>query len=120
MDFSSTTFVMLSHNIKNIKPELLKNNWYISNKYDGVRAIWDGNKLYTRSKREFNYIPDWFRDLLPNDTPLEGELLVPGKPFNYFSGITVNKFEDNRWNEIVFLIFDIPIPQVIFNERLKK
>ena len=53
MDFNSKNFVMLSHNIKNIKPDELNGNWYYSHKHDGVRAIWNGSKLLTRSKREF-------------------------------------------------------------------
>ena len=119
MDFNSKSFVMLSHNIKNIKTNELEGNWYCSHKHDGVRAIWNGSKLLTRSKREFNYVPEWFKRLLPKDKPLEGELLVPSKPFNYFSGITVNKKDDDRWNEIVFLIFDIPLGGIIFNDRIK-
>lgn len=116
MDPESKCFVMLSQNIKSVKPEILKDDWYISEKYDGIRAIWNGTKLLTRAKREFSFVPEWFKALLPT-FPIEGEILVPGKPFSYFSGVTVRKSDDPRWNEVVFRVFDTPISDKIFEER---
>lgn len=118
MDPNSTCFVMLSQNFKNAKKSELNGNWYISEKYDGIRAIWDpqSKTLLTRSKRSFNYVPEWFIKLMP-DIPLEGEILVPGKPFRYFSAITVIKQPDSRWEESVFHVFDTPIPKKTFEER---
>lgn len=118
MDPNTTCFVMLSQNFKNIKPSELKGNWYTSEKYDGIRAIWDPQtkQLLTRSKRPFNYVPEWFIKLMPS-IPLEGEILVPGKPFRYFSGITVMKEYDSRWEESVFYVFDTPQPNKRFVER---
>ena len=107
---------MLSHNIKKYKP---KGNWYVSEKYDGIRAIWTGSKLITRSNREFSYVPPWFIIQLPKGIPLDGELLVPGKPFSYFSAISVRKDYDERWKEIVYMVFDTPNPKLPFYQRLE-
>lgn len=118
MDPNSKCFVMLSHNIKSVNSNILKDDWYISEKYDGIRAIWDGKRMLTRAQREFNFVPQWFKDLLPS-YPLEGELIVPGKPFSYFSGVTVRKEDDDRWKEIEYRLFDTPIKDKIFEERKK-
>jgi len=109
---------MLSHNIKNVDAKVLTGDWYLSEKHDGIRAIWDGSKLLTRSKREFSFVPDWFIKLLP-EYPLEGEIIVPGKPFSYFSGVTIRKTDDPRWEEIVFMIFDIPLANLTFHDRFE-
>jgi DNA ligase-1 len=119
MDPNSKCFVMLSHNIKNVDAKVLTGDWYLSEKHDGIRAIWDGSKLLTRSKREFSFVPDWFIKLLP-EYPLEGEIIVPGKPFSYFSGVTIRKTDDPRWEEIVFMIFDIPLANLTFHDRFEK
>lgn len=34
--------------------------WWISEKLDGVRAFWDGQRLYSRQKIEWN-APSWWR-----------------------------------------------------------
>ena len=39
--------------------------YLVSEKLDGVRAIWDGNILRFRSGKEIN-APRWFLDVLPN------------------------------------------------------
>jgi len=119
MDKDSKCFVMLSQNIKSIKPKELVGDWYVSEKHDGIRAIWDGKDLLTRAKRKFSFVPEWFIKLLP-EFPLEGEIIVPGKPFTYFSGVTVVKTDDPRWNEVVFMIFDTPVSGITFNKRFDK
>ena len=51
---------------------LLKNR-YMTEKYDGIRAYWDGKgKFYSRLGKEIK-IPDWFSFDLPS-IPLDGEL----------------------------------------------
>jgi DNA ligase-1 len=53
----------------NINPQ----GWYMSEKLDGVRCFWNGKNLYSRNGNVF-YPPDWFKDLLPKDLALDGEL----------------------------------------------
>jgi DNA ligase-1 len=44
----------------------------MSEKLDGVRCYWDGNKLYTRNGNETFAPPEWIAKL--PSTPLDGEL----------------------------------------------
>ena len=46
---------------------------YMSEKLDGVRCFWNGSTMYTRNGNLF-YPPKWFRDCLPTDLALDGEL----------------------------------------------
>lgn len=120
MDYYSKTFVMLSQSIRKVNPT--EGKWYISEKYDGVRAIWDPQMktLISRNKQKFRYVPQWFIDLLPANMPLEGELIIPDKPFRYFSSISVMKEGSKgpkKWKDIVFYIFDTPIPITPFYKR---
>jgi len=47
-------------------------NWLVSEKYDGVRAYWDGRQLYSRSGYPINPPTEVTRGW--PDVPLEGEL----------------------------------------------
>lgn len=99
----------------------LYGKWYSSEKIDGVRAIWDGKKLLTRSMREFTYVPSWFIQLLPKFCPLDGEIVVEGKPFNYISSISITKKSeevDKKWKEITYYVFDTPNDKITFENRL--
>lgn len=40
--------------------------WYMSEKLDGVRCIWDGKNLYSRNGNKF-YPPSYFKAALPKD-----------------------------------------------------
>ena len=46
--------------------------WYMSEKYDGIRALWLNGKMYARSGQEIK-LPDDIKQLLP-DITLDGEL----------------------------------------------
>lgn len=47
--------------------------WLASEKFDGVRAYWDGVALWTRSGRQIQG-PAWFMDALPKGQALDGEI----------------------------------------------
>lgn len=47
--------------------------WYMSEKLDGVRAYWTGSNFYSRAGNLF-YAPQYFKDAMPKDFPLDGEL----------------------------------------------
>ncbi len=40
------------------------NGWFLSEKFDGCRAYWDGSKLWTRGGNSIN-APEWFTNGLP-------------------------------------------------------
>jgi len=47
--------------------------WLMSEKLDGVRCYWNGKEMFTRNGKPF-YPPDFFKDALPKDLALDGEL----------------------------------------------
>ena len=59
--------------------------YLISEKLDGVRALWDGKQLRFRSGKAIA-APQWFTDKLPK-TALDGELWLVRGAFDKLSGI---------------------------------
>ncbi|PWZ00472.1 hypothetical protein BCV70DRAFT_199750 [Testicularia cyperi] len=60
--------------------------WWVSEKLDGVRAFWDGKRLYSRQKIEWN-APAWWKNRLPKDITLDGELWMSRGTFQQTSQI---------------------------------
>jgi DNA ligase-1 len=80
--------------------------WFMSQKYDGIRSIWDGQNLRTRENNIIN-APEWFIRYLPSTTPLDGELIGPS--FQSTVSIVRKKVPvDSEWKKIVYVLFDIP------------
>ena len=81
--------------------------YLVSEKYDGVRAIWDGKTLRFRSGRTVN-APDWFLARLPAEK-LDGELWLARDAFERLSGY-VRKTSplDEDWRQIKYMIFELP------------
>lgn len=79
----------------------------ISEKFDGVRAVWDGQLLRFRSGREIA-APDWFVRALP-DHPLDGELWLGRGQFDRLSGVVRQQNpQDALWRTVHYLVFDAP------------
>lgn len=91
-------------------------NWWISEKYDGVRAYWDGSKFFSRAGNQFA-VPDYFTKNIPS-IPLDGEFWIGRKLFDRTSGFVRRKDEHNGWKEIKFLVFDAPNVTRPFEERV--
>jgi len=92
--------------------------YWVSEKYDGVRAYWDGSRMLSRRGNVF-HAPDWFTRDLP-DRPLDGELWMGRERFSDLSG-AVRRLEprDSDWRKIRFMVFDMPWQDRPFSERLK-
>jgi DNA ligase 1 len=80
-------------------------DWWMSEKLDGVRAVWDGNEFFSRNGNHF-VAPDWFRKLMPG-TALDGELFIGRGQFQKTVSIVRTQGEDKGWNRIVFHAFDL-------------
>lgn len=93
--------------------------YWVSEKYDGVRAYWDGSRLLSRRGNVF-HAPDWFTRDLP-DHPLDGELWMGRERFAALSG-AVRRLEplDSEWRRIRFMVFDRPWDDRPFSDRLQK
>ena len=90
--------------------------YLVSEKLDGVRALWDGETLRFRSGREIN-APRWFVDGLPK-MPLDGELWIARGTFERLSGIVRKAVPDDaEWCQVRYMIFELPGAPGTFGER---
>ena len=90
--------------------------YLVSEKLDGVRALWDGTTLRFRSGRTIS-APAWFLAKLPK-TPLDGELWMGRGSFDVVSGI-VRRLQpiDAEWEKVKYLVFELPNGAGTFAER---
>ena len=91
----------------------------VSEKYDGVRALWDGRVLRHRSGREVA-APRSFLAALPSE-PLDGELWLGRGRFEALSAIvrTTSPSEPD-WARIRYMVFERPGGSGTFAERAKR
>lgn len=88
----------------------------VSEKYDGVRAFWDGHTLRFRSGRRIA-APTWFTVALPKN-PLDGELWLGRGKFDALSGLVRRSTPvEAEWREVQYMIFDLPGQPGRFDER---
>ncbi|MFO0957391.1 MAG: DNA ligase [Isosphaeraceae bacterium] len=90
--------------------------WWMSEKLDGVRAYWDGQKLISRLGNAF-HAPDWFLEGFPG-MPLDGELWIARKQFQRTVGIVRRQDKSDHWKEVAYVAFDAPAFQGAFEARL--
>lgn len=80
----------------------------VSEKLDGVRALWDGRQLRFRSGRVLDTAPDWFLAALPS-VALDGELWLGRGRFAEASGLLrALQASDADWRALRYLVFDAP------------
>ena len=93
--------------------------YLVSEKYDGVRALWDGKVLRSRAGNVFN-APAWFTAKLPPQ-PLDGELWMARGQFEKLSG-AVRKVTplDDEWRAIKYMVFELPDASGSFAERAER
>jgi hypothetical protein len=93
--------------------------WWVSEKYDGVRAWWDGSCLWSRAGNLFQ-APQWFLDNLPKNQCLDGELFVDRKKFRETISIVKSHSMSDRWQDIKYMAFDVPDKKNLpFEERMQ-
>lgn len=93
--------------------------YLVSEKLDGVRAIWDGQALRFRSGRPI-HAPDWFIAGLPKQ-PLDGELWIARGQFERVSGIVRREVPDDAgWREVRYMVFELPGAPGPFSERAEQ
>lgn len=94
-------------------------DYWVSEKLDGVRAFWDGKKFISRQGHVI-HAPAWFVDGLP-DIKLDGELWIGRAQFAEVSArIRKNAPRDKDWRDIKYMIFDLPGSKEIFTRRLAR
>jgi DNA ligase-1 len=110
MTKQDNSIIPITSSMKNIIPMLAKEyegdnpvGWWLSEKLDGVRAIWTGKELVSRNGKVFN-APEWFIAGLPADVMLDGELFEARGMFQQTVGKVRSKQGD--WSNITFQLFD--------------
>lgn len=102
---------------KNTSDQIDIKHYWISEKYDGVRAYWDGRHLVSRQGHVYQ-APQWFTANFP-DQPLDGELWLARGQFDRLSGIVRKKIPlDDQWRQVRYMVFDMPQSPGSFNQRL--
>ncbi|MBQ0931476.1 DNA ligase [Ideonella alba] len=91
--------------------------WLVSEKYDGVRALWDGTRLRSRSGRQLP-APPGFLARLPAQA-LDGELWLGRGRFQAMSAL-VHRADASEadWAPVRFMVFELPGGGGSFAERV--
>jgi DNA ligase-1 len=100
-----------------LQPQTDVTRYWVSEKYDGARAIWNGHALHFRSGRPVP-APAWFTAGFPAH-PLDGELWLERGGFDRLSAI-VRKQQpvDDEWRQVSYRVFELPDAPGTFTERI--
>jgi len=91
--------------------------YWVSEKYDGVRAYWDGKRFLSRQGNEYT-APKWFTEGLPK-RPLDGELWIARNTFEQLiSAVKKDNPIDEEWRHVRFMVFELPDASGTFSDRL--
>jgi len=92
-------------------------DFWVSEKYDGVRGYWDGRQLFTRGGEPIA-APPWFTAGWPA-VALDGELWAGRGQFTAaVSAVRKEVPDDAAWRRMQFMVFDLPSHPGSFTERL--
>ncbi|HEX7030671.1 MAG TPA: DNA ligase [Gammaproteobacteria bacterium] len=89
------------------EPGIDVSEYWISEKLDGVRGHWDGERLRTRGGHAVP-APAWFTAGWPR-VPMDGELWIARGRFEDVSAIVrTGEPVDASWRKVRFMVFDLP------------
>ncbi len=82
--------------------------WLVSEKLDGVRALWDGQRMVFRSGRALA-LPSAIRERLPKE-PLDGELWLGRGRFEHISALLRSErvAAADAWHGVQYHVFELP------------
>ncbi len=101
-------------------PNVNLDNYLVSEKYDGVRAYWNGKQLLARSGNPIQ-APAEFIQQLPS-IALDGELWFGRDGFGRSAGL-IHRIPEHpdylsEWQAVTYMVFDAPHQPGDFNQRL--
>ncbi len=136
-------FVMLSHALKlNEINNFSLGNWFLSEKLDGMRAIWlpdtighlvrslpfanldkdrtgagdrHSTGLWSRYAKPI-WAPAWYTESFPRDKILDGELWTGRREFQRLTSIVKQGTPGPEWQDVQFRVFDSPSPQAVYQD----
>ena len=92
--------------------------YFVSEKLDGVRALWNGKNLISRSGHIY-HAPHWFTENFPSEK-LDGELWMGRQQFEALvSAVRTEKPVDAAWKKVKYMVFDLPDMAGPFQRRLR-
>jgi DNA ligase 1 len=101
------------------QPHLNPADFLVSEKLDGVRALWTGQQWTTRSGWPIRS-PSWFTARLPA-LPLDGELWLGRRRFDAVSALArADRPDDALWREVSYQVFELPGAAGTFEERAQR
>ncbi len=102
-----------------LRGDVALEDYWVSEKLDGARALWDGQSLRFRSGRTVP-APAWFVAGLPPE-PLDGELWLGRGRFAELSGIVRRQQpREDEWRQVRFMVFEQPDGAGSFTERVER
>lgn len=100
-------------------PDVDPSGFLVSEKYDGVRALWDGEQLRFRSGLPV-HAPDSFTRRLP-PFALDGELWLGRGRFELVSGIVRrHRPLEADWQAVRYMVFELPGAAGTFVQRSQR
>ena len=92
-------------------------DYWVSEKFDGVRGYWDGQTLWTRGGERVA-VPGWFTAGWPQ-VAMDGELWAGRGQFaKAVSTVRQQTPNDSAWRAMRFMVFDLPAQGGPFTERI--
>jgi DNA ligase-1 len=98
--------------------DIIVKDYYVSEKLDGIRGRWNGVELITRNGNIIN-APDWFIKDFPQQT-VDGELWLARNSFAKTASIILRNTPNKDWQNIKFMLFDMPEHKGTFSQRLSE
>lgn len=90
--------------------------WRVSEKFDGVRGYWDGQRLLTRQGRVIAVPPEFTAGWPVH--PLDGELWAGrGRFTQAASAVARDRPEPAAWRDLRYQVFDLPSHPGVFEAR---
>jgi len=91
---------------------------FINEKYDGVRAIWDGHVLRNRSGRVVSAPASFIA--APGRTARWRALARRGRFEALSARVLRVEPDEHGWRDVRYIVFDIPIARLSFAARLER
>ena len=94
--------------------------WFLSEKFDGYRAIYDSFKetFVSRAQNIFN-APDWFKKAISSESLLDGELWVGRENFQEMGVVRKKNPDPKEWMNVKYVVYDMPLLNKPFHKRLE-
>ena len=93
--------------------------YLVSEKLDGIRAVWDGQQLVSRQGNPI-HAPAWFIRDFPK-RPLDGELWIARGQFELLSATVRQSIsEEAAWRNVAYYVFELPDAADSFASRAQQ